>query len=113
MHVYGCMRLKDPMVCASEGFRYRWELWRRMRAAGRMRRYLQEKDVFEKYYKQHLAKRLLSGRAVRRLLPFTAVLPQGAGMGRQCVELSACGEAAMAPHSGWWIRERVSLHAGS
>lgn len=28
-------------------------------------RYLQEKDVFEKYYKQHLAKRLLSGRAVR------------------------------------------------
>ena len=25
-------------------------------------RYLQEKDVFEKYYKQHLAKRLLSGR---------------------------------------------------
>lgn len=27
-------------------------------------RYLQEKDVFEKYYKQHLAKRLLSGRAV-------------------------------------------------
>lgn len=28
------------------------------------RRYLQEKDVFEKYYKQHLAKRLLSGRTV-------------------------------------------------
>jgi len=27
-------------------------------------RYLQEKDVFEKYYKQHLAKRLLSGRVV-------------------------------------------------
>lgn len=27
-------------------------------------RYLSEKDVFEKYYKQHLAKRLLSGRAV-------------------------------------------------
>ena len=27
-------------------------------------RYLAEKDVFEKYYKQHLAKRLLSGRAV-------------------------------------------------
>lgn len=27
------------------------------------RRYLQEKDVFEKYYKQHLAKRLLSGRS--------------------------------------------------
>ncbi|KAJ6801009.1 cullin-3A-like [Iris pallida] len=27
-------------------------------------RYLQEKDVFEKYYKQHLAKRLLSGKAV-------------------------------------------------
>ncbi|KAG1678291.1 hypothetical protein FOA52_013912 [Chlamydomonas sp. UWO 241] len=27
-------------------------------------RYLQEKDVFEKYYKQHLAKRLLSGRPV-------------------------------------------------
>lgn len=26
-------------------------------------RYLQEKDLFEKYYKQHLAKRLLSGRA--------------------------------------------------
>ncbi|XP_047337109.1 cullin-3A-like [Impatiens glandulifera] len=25
-------------------------------------RYLQEKDIFEKYYKQHLAKRLLSGR---------------------------------------------------
>jgi cullin 3 len=25
---------------------------------------LQEKDVFEKYYKQHLAKRLLSGRTV-------------------------------------------------
>ena len=28
-------------------------------------RYLQEKDVFEKYYKQHLAKRLLSGRTAR------------------------------------------------
>eukprot|EP00798_Chlamydomonas_sp_ICE-L_P002801 gene2801-12676_t len=27
-------------------------------------RYLQEKDVFEKYYKQHLAKRLLSGRTM-------------------------------------------------
>jgi len=27
-------------------------------------RYLQEKDVFEKYYKQHLAKRLLGGRSV-------------------------------------------------
>ena len=27
-------------------------------------RYLQEKDVFEKYYKQHLSKRLLSGRPV-------------------------------------------------
>lgn len=27
-------------------------------------RFLQEKDVFEKYYKQHLAKRLLSGRVV-------------------------------------------------
>mmetsp|Transcript_24773 Transcript_24773/g.34140 ORF Transcript_24773/g.34140 Transcript_24773/m.34140 type:complete len:740 (-) Transcript_24773:166-2385(-) len=27
-------------------------------------RYLQEKDVFEKYYKQHLAKRLLSGRSI-------------------------------------------------
>lgn len=28
------------------------------------KRYLQEKDIFEKYYKQHLAKRLLSGRTV-------------------------------------------------
>jgi cullin 3 len=28
------------------------------------RRYIQEKDIFEKYYKQHLAKRLLSGRTV-------------------------------------------------
>ena len=27
-------------------------------------RFLQEKDVFEKYYKQHLAKRLLGGRTV-------------------------------------------------
>jgi cullin 3 len=27
-------------------------------------RYLTEKDVFEKYYKQHLAKRLLAGRSV-------------------------------------------------
>ena len=27
-------------------------------------RYLQEKDVFEKYYKQHLAKRLMGGRTV-------------------------------------------------
>lgn len=27
-------------------------------------RYLREKDVFEKYYKQHLAKRLLGGRSV-------------------------------------------------
>ena len=27
-------------------------------------RYLTEKDVFEKYYKQHLAKRLLSGRQI-------------------------------------------------
>lgn len=33
-------------------------------AALRDRRYLQEKDVFEKYYKQHLAKRLLAGRGV-------------------------------------------------
>ena len=32
-------------------------------------RYLQEKDVFEKYYKQHLAKRLLSGRAVNPCSP--------------------------------------------
>lgn len=32
-------------------------------------RFLQEKDVFEKYYKQHLAKRLLSGRVVGSLLP--------------------------------------------
>lgn len=31
-------------------------------------RYLAEKDVFEKYYKQHLAKRLLSGRAVSYFL---------------------------------------------
>ena len=28
-------------------------------------RFLQEKDLFEKYYKQHLAKRLLSGRTAR------------------------------------------------
>jgi len=27
-------------------------------------RFIQEKDVFEKYYKQHLAKRLLSNRSV-------------------------------------------------
>lgn len=27
-------------------------------------RYLQEKDVFEKYYKSHLSKRLLGGRSV-------------------------------------------------
>ena len=27
-------------------------------------RYLQEKDVFEKYFKQHLAKRLLGGRSI-------------------------------------------------
>lgn len=27
-------------------------------------RFLQEKDVFEKYYKQHLAKRLLLGRSI-------------------------------------------------
>eukprot|EP00967_Tisochrysis_lutea_P103264 scaffold155787_cov29-Tisochrysis_lutea.AAC.10 len=27
-------------------------------------RYLQEKDVFERYYKNHLAKRLLGGRSV-------------------------------------------------
>jgi cullin 3 len=27
-------------------------------------RFIQEKDVFEKYYKQHLAKRLLLGRSV-------------------------------------------------
>ena len=31
-------------------------------------RFLQEKDLFEKYYKQHLAKRLLSGRTVGHLL---------------------------------------------
>ncbi len=36
-------------------------------------RYLQEKDVFEKYYKQHLAKRLLSGRAVSPCLSLIAV----------------------------------------
>jgi Cullin family len=29
-----------------------------------LHRYIQEKDIFEKYYKQHLAKRLLSGRTV-------------------------------------------------
>lgn len=29
-------------------------------------RYLKDKDIFEKYYKQHLAKRLLSGRTVRK-----------------------------------------------
>jgi cullin 3 len=28
-----------------------------------IRRFLQEKDVFERYYKQHLAKRLLSDRS--------------------------------------------------
>jgi hypothetical protein len=33
-------------------------------APNRPHRYLQEKDVFEKYYKQHLAKRLLGGRTV-------------------------------------------------
>jgi hypothetical protein len=33
------------------------------------RRYLTEKDVFEKYYKQHLAKRLLAGRSVSDCLP--------------------------------------------
>ena len=39
-------------------------------------RYLQEKDVFEKYYKQHLAKRLLSGRAVRPCpSPLTLAIP--------------------------------------
>lgn len=27
-------------------------------------RYISEKDIFEKYYKQHLSKRLLSGKAV-------------------------------------------------
>ena len=27
-------------------------------------RYLSEKDIFEKYYKQHLSRRLLSGRGV-------------------------------------------------
>lgn len=32
------------------------------RHASLAHRYLQEKDVFEKYYKQHLSKRLLSGR---------------------------------------------------
>ena len=31
-------------------------------------RFLQEKDLFEKYYKQHLAKRLLSGRTVSGLI---------------------------------------------
>ena len=31
---------------------------------GMLHRYIQEKDIFEKYYKQHLAKRLLSGRTV-------------------------------------------------
>ena len=31
---------------------------------GLLHRYIQEKDIFEKYYKQHLAKRLLSGRTV-------------------------------------------------
>jgi hypothetical protein len=34
-----------------------------MNAVMMLFRYLQEKDVFEKYYKQHLAKRLMSGRA--------------------------------------------------
>lgn len=49
-------------------------------------RYLQEKDVFEKYYKQHLAKRLLSGRAVRPLLLWLTVshVPQ------QCPSLVLC-----------------------
>lgn len=38
-------------------------------------RYLQEKDVFEKYYKQHLAKRLLSGRTARPQPPQRSCLP--------------------------------------
>ena len=35
-----------------------------MRHTCTLSRYLQEKDVFEKYYKQHLGKRLLSGRTM-------------------------------------------------
>ena len=38
-------------------------------------RYLQDKDLFEKYYKQHLAKRLLSGRTVRHWSAMSQLLP--------------------------------------
>lgn len=41
-------------------------------------RYLQEKDVFEKYYKQHLAKRLLSGRTVSSFSLVIAYMPSAA-----------------------------------
>ena len=54
-------------------------------------RYLAEKDVFEKYYKQHLAKRLLSGRAVSSLLgsrlcltPTPVVLDRPIKLGGRC-----------------------------
>eukprot|EP00882_Tetradesmus_deserticola_P002834 GHRQ01003012.1.p1 GENE.GHRQ01003012.1~~GHRQ01003012.1.p1 ORF type:complete len:735 (+),score=416.28 GHRQ01003012.1:173-2206(+) len=52
-------RLRKGLKGASEG-----EVEATLDKVMALFRYLQEKDVFEKYYKQHLAKRLLSGRTV-------------------------------------------------
>ena len=61
-----------------------------------MFRYIQEKDVFEKYYKQHLARRLLLGKSlsdeaeksmIQKLkvnLLVIVVVAEGGGGGRRC-----------------------------
>lgn len=38
-------------------------------------RYISDKDAFKKYYKQHLAKRLLSGKAVSTILTLPSQIP--------------------------------------
>ncbi len=57
-------------------------------------RYLQEKDVFEKYYKQHLAKRLLSGRTARPSPARPAARAAAAPAPRAPAPLSAAREDA-------------------
>jgi hypothetical protein len=59
-------------------------------------RYLQEKDVFEKYYKQHLAKRLLSGRTARP--PPGAARCCGAGAARARAAVWGSGRRTPVPN---------------
>ena len=67
-------------------------------------RYLQEKDVFEKYYKQHLAKRLLSGKAVR---PHTNV-PLYVPCNRIVAGAPMTCSSSQGPCIGSWTTHRLS-----